>query len=134
MSADTLIYRNAFVVIGGASLAAQFNELTVDYKAELLDRTTFNTTTRERKGGLFMASIAGKGFVAYGTNGVEDVLFNGVGATEIPMVMFPDGIVEGSQTARGFAMFGVVEHFNVAGAVGALLPFDVAIQSAGLGY
>lgn len=134
MSASTLLYSNAFIIINGASLATQFNDASVDYKAEMKDRTSFNTLTRERRGGLFMATITGKGFVRYGTNQVAEVLFNLVGQTEVPMVFFPDGINEGNTYAEGFAMMGVVEHFNVSGKVGDLTPFDFQAESAGLGY
>lgn len=136
MSADTVVYRNCVILIGGASLAGQFNELTLNYKSEMLDRTTFGDTTRNRRGGLFSADVAGKGLSVQGTNLVEDVLFAGVGTSDIavPLVVWPDGVTEGSQTGRGYAMLGAFEHLNVGGAVGTLLPFDFAAQSAGLGY
>ena len=133
MSADTIVYRNAVLVINGASLETQFQELALDYGAEMLDRTTFGATTRERKGGLFTAQLDGKGFAQFGSNAIEDVLFGLVGGSPVPVVVFPDGITEASQTTRGYAMSGVVEKFNIGGAIGILLPIDTTIQASGYG-
>lgn len=135
MSADTVLYRDAVLLVGGASLAGQFNDLNVNYASEMLDRTAFGDTTRNRRGGLFVASIDGKGMSVSGANLVEDVLFTAVGLTteSVAVVVFPNGVTEGSQVARGYAMMGVVEHLKVGGQAGVLLPFDVMINGAGLG-
>lgn len=135
MAAATVVYKNAVILVGGGSLETQLNDLSVNYASEMLDRTTFGDTTRNRRGGLFTASIAGKGFAKQGTNLIEELLFNDVGLTteSVAVVVFPDGVTDGSQSARGYAMMGVVEHLQVGGPVGTLMGLDFAVMGAGLG-
>ena len=134
MAADTVVFRDAVLLVNGTSLETQFQELTLNYASEMHDRTTFGATTRERKGGLLTASLEGRGLAEFGSDTVESVLFAGVGTTETPVVVFPNGVTEGSQVARGYAMLGVVEKFTIGGPVGALLPFEASIQAAGYGF
>lgn len=133
MAADSVVYTNAVLLLGGASLAAQLHELSLNYKSEMHDRTTFGDTTRNRRGGLFVADLAGKGFASLGSNLIEDVLFGNVGTTEVATVIFPNGVTEGSQTARAYAMLGATESFKIGGPVGGLLPVEFVVVGAGLG-
>ena len=83
MAAATVVYKNAVLLVGGYSLETQLTELSLMYKAEMHDRTTFGLSTRERRGGLFDASIDAKGFMGLVTSPlIESVLFDLVGATE----------------------------------------------------
>src|SRR5262245_52388016 len=128
----TIHFRNAVIIIGGAHLSGTFNEINVDYGSETLDETAFGDTTRINKGGLYTATITGKRFVEFGTNGVEDVLFGAVGTDGTPIIIFADGITEGTTTDKGFAMLGVVSAFNIGSQVGTVLPFDMTVSSRGI--
>lgn len=135
MPAATVVYRDAVLLVGGASLAAQLNDLSINYGSEMQDRTTFGDTTRNRRGGLFMASIEGKGLAALGTGLIEDVLFADVGLTteSVAVVVWPNGVTDGDWVSAGYAMMGVVETWKLGGPVGVLLPIEFAVQGAGLG-
>lgn len=132
MSADTVLYRDAVILVGGALINAQLRELNVNYAAEMLDRTAFGDTTKNRRGGLFVVDIDGKGFVATGTGAIEDLLFGDVGAGDLPVVVFPNGVTEGSQVARGYATLAQMESFKIGGTAGQLLPLDFKLAGAGL--
>ena len=58
----TIVYKNAKLFIDDTELDAQLADLSVNYKAEMLDATTFGNDTRIHKGGLFLADMAGKGY------------------------------------------------------------------------
>ena len=129
----SVVYRNAKILISGALLNCSFNEFTIDYTAEILDDTTFcNGTTRSHKGGLTMAKMTGGGFIEFGQNLVEQVLFNAVGLDDTVITVFPDGITEGSSAPGAYSMKAVIDTFNVGGAVGALLGFDFSAAGQGI--
>lgn len=129
----TVHFRNAVILIDGASLAASFSEgPNVSYSAEMLDETAHGDDTRINKGGLKTATIDGGGHCEFGSGSVESWLFDRVGDDDIPVVVFPDGIEEGTTTKKGFAMLASVEEFSIGGAVGSLLPFNFSAQSRGV--
>lgn len=128
----TVLFTDAHILVNGSSLRASLTGLTVDYNAELLDETAFGDDTRIHKGGLFVADITVRGHLEFGSDGVEDVFFNAVGDDNTIIVVFADGITEGTTTDKGYAMRGVVESFNFGSAVGTLLPFDMVCRGQGL--
>lgn len=127
---STVHYRNAVLLVNGSLLSASFNELAVSHSAEMLDATTFGYLTRINKGGLQVAEVSGRGLCEFGSGAVEDILFGLVDVDGTVIVVFPDGIVEGSPT--GYAMLGVLNQFNIGGQVGTILPFDMAAQGRGV--
>jgi hypothetical protein len=58
----TIVYQNCKVFVDDTQIDAQLSELSADYKAEMLDVTTFGNDTRIKKGGMFTGGISGKGF------------------------------------------------------------------------
>ena len=129
----TVHYRNARILIDGSSLHVSFNELTVNYAAEMLDETAFGDTVRVNKGGLLTGEISGGGMAEFEANAVEDIVFNRVGTDGTVIAVFPDGITEGAPaTGMGYAMLGVVNDWTMGGAVGELLPFTMAVQGRGI--
>lgn len=128
----TIHYRNAVIVIGGYVLSASFSEFNVEYSAETLDETAFGDTNRIYKGGLLNARMTGRGHCESGSGAIETVLFSMVGTENTPVVVFPNGITVGTQTDKGFAMVGVIDTFNIGGAVGTLLPIDFGMATHGV--
>lgn len=127
----TVHYRDAVIFIDGYLLSARFSEFGVDYGCETLDETAFGDSTRLSKGGLYTARMNGKAHAEFGVS-LEDVLFNRVGVDGTLVIVFPNGITVGTQTDMGYAMFGVIDTFNMGGAVGTLLPIDIAVSSRGV--
>lgn len=128
----TVNFRNARILIDGASLHASFNELSVEQGAEMLDETAFGDDTRVNKGGLLTAMISGGGHAEFEANAVEDIVFNRIGTDGTVIVVFPNGITEGTQTEMGYAMLGVLSEFTLGGSVGSLLPFTMTAESRGI--
>ncbi len=144
----TIVYRNATLIVNGADISGSLHELAVEFAAEILDETHFGDDTRRKKGGLLIGKISGKGRFD-GAVGIDAVLFAGTGGgaalavnpgyengaivEDTLLVLFPDGVTEGSQTTGiGFAMKGVLTTFDVGGAVGALLDITFAAESRGV--
>lgn len=128
----TVHYRNARIFAGGYDLSGDHNQLGIDLSAEMLDETCFGDTTRIRKGGLTVASITGAGFWDASAGHVDALLFSDVGVDDVPVLVFPNGITEGTATERGFGFKGVVEKYNLKGDVGSLLSFDMQINGRGI--
>lgn len=127
---STIVYRNARLFVDGADVAAQLNELSLEYSAEILDETCFGDDTRVRKGGLKQASASGKGFFDSALD-ADAVLFNNNGTDDVVFTLFPDGITLGSQC--GYAMKATLSEFHIGeGGVGAILGLSFAAESRGL--
>lgn len=147
---STILYRNAVLLLSGVELTGALHDLSVDYSAEILDRTTFGADTRIKRGGLFTGKVDGKGFFDTAI-GIEGALFAEIGnslvaATSNPayqsaaliedaiFIVFPDGVTEGSTVlGAGYAMKGVVGTFNIGAQVGQQLDITFAAESRGIG-
>lgn len=130
---STVVFRRAKLLVDGSELSANFSDgPSVEFSAEILDETAHGDDTRIRKGGLFMERISGGGHAEFGSGALEEIVFNRVGVDGTVLCVFPDGITEGSQTARGYAMLGAIEEFVVGGKVGDLLPFTFAANGRGI--
>ena len=128
---STLVWRNAKILLDGLEMAAVVNEGPgISYSAEMLDETAHGDDTRINKGGLLTASVDVGGHCEFGSGSVEEVLFDRVGDDDVPIVVFPNGITEGTQC--GFALLASVESLQIGGGVGSLLPFSLSAQSRGL--
>lgn len=129
----SVVYKNAKIFVNGALINCNLHEFGIDYSAEILDATTLcGTSTRQHKGGLNMAQMNGRGYIEFGQNSVEQVLFNAVGVDGTVITVFPDGITEGSSTPGSFSMKAVIANFNVGGQVGQLLGFDFQADCQGI--
>lgn len=128
----TLHFRNAKIFVDGFDLSGDSATINVAYSAEMLDETAFGDTTRIRKGGLLVADVTGSGYWNAAAGTVERILFDIVGTDDKIITVFANGLTEGTSTDKGFSFKGVVEHYNIGGDVGTLLPFDFAIQGRGI--
>ena len=129
----TLVYTDAKIFISGYNLSADHNELSLEYSAEMQDVTVFGDDTRTNAGGLESATLSGSGFWNGGANNADDALFGLTGATKVPLVVFANGITEGTTTDKGYAFETVVESYNVGNTVGDMMTFELTAQSAGVG-
>lgn len=130
---STVVYRNALMLVDGASIQANLNALGMEFSAEMLDNTGFGTDTRLNKGGLFMASITGEGLAESGDGLVEAVIFADVGVDDTVVALFPDGVTEGAlTTGRGYAMKTVASEMKLGGPVGSLLGITFKYESRGI--
>mgnify|MGYP004450943837 CR=1 FL=1 len=129
----TLVYTDAKLFVGGYNLSADSNEIGLDYSADMLDVTVYGDDTRTRTGGLESATLNGSGFWNGGYGNADDVLFGLVASDKVPLVVFANGITEGTTTDKGYAFETVVESYNIGNSVGEMMTFELTAQSAGVG-
>lgn len=129
MSADSVVYKNAYLWINSSDLSGQGHEATINYQSEMLDRTAFGDNTRNRRGGLYVWSVDLKFHQAFLT-AVDSVLFPLVG-TSAALEIRPLNACSTAQNPRWTGV-GCLENYQpVGGAVGTLLSAPVTFQSAG---
>lgn len=129
---STVHFRNAKIFVDGFDLGGDFESVEVAHSAEMLDETTFGDSTRIRKGGLTVSDVSGSGYWSGDVGAVDRIMFDIVGSDDKVISVFPNGITEGTATEKGYSMKGVLESYNIGGAVGALLPFDCAMMGRGI--
>lgn len=128
----TLNFRNAKIFVDGFELSGDFESIEVALASEMLDETTFGDDTRINKGGMKTANVSGAGYWNAAAGTVDRIMFSIVGSDDKVITVFANGLTEGTSTDKGFSCKGVVDTYNIGGAVGALLPFDFAIQGRGI--
>lgn len=122
--------------VGGYEITADLTKIVANVKSEVLDNTTFGTTTptstRSRIGGLKTAQISADGYANLGSSQTEGILFNKVGLNNDLVTAFGNGVTAGSTAAgSGFGLQAVDDLFKIGDAVGKLLPVSFDAQSAG---
>jgi len=127
----TVVYDNAILLVGGYDVTGSFNELTLEHASEIQDETAFGDLTRIHKGGLETTRLTGRGFWESPTP--DSVFFPAIGTDDTVVTVFPDGVTEGSTgVGSGYAFKSVLTTYNLGGAVGNLLPFDVTAENRGI--
>ena len=127
----TQVFDNAVLLVSGYDVSGDFNEVTLEHGAELQDETAFGDTTRIRKGGRKTTRLTGRGFWQSPTP--DQVFFDRVGDDDEVVTVFPDSVIEGSTSSgSGYAFKSVLTAYNQGGAVGTMLPFDIAAETRGI--
>lgn len=116
-------------------ISATLTELAVEMSAELVDQTTMGNTYRLKAASLFTSRVTGKGL--FNTTGMptrlnQSFLWDQMGTDDVCVLLFADGITEGSTLMRGYAMRGVVGQMNFGGTIGEMLTLDFAIEHRGI--
>lgn len=129
MSADSVVFRNAYIWIDANDLSAQCKDATLNYKSEMLDRTAMGDTTRNKRGGLFDWSIDLTFHQSFASS-VDAVLFPLVGTSAL-LALRP---LNSCTTAvnPSYSGVGCLESYPpLGGAVGTLLAPKATFMSAG---
>lgn len=127
----TIVYRNAYFWVNGVDYSADTADLTLNYKAEMLDETAMGDDTRIRKGGLKTWDISAKFHQDFTASHVGN--FNGLWAlvgTTTCIEMRPQNVCSTISNPSFFGI-GILEAAPpMAGAVGSLLDMQATWQSA----
>ncbi len=121
------VWKNSRLYYKGHDLTGMTNSITLNYSAELLDRTCFDTQSRKRLAGLKNMELNAAGFwdsshknVATSEIGPDRLMFDAIGGTSDVMTVIPAG------TAFGYGAYfakGVAGEYAPAGSVGELLGY-----------
>ena len=130
----SVVFTNANLFYGGYSLAAQSNQIGLEYEAESLDATTFGADTRTMRGGLKVTRLTAAGLFEAGVNKVHQIFMDSHALADAIVVLFPEAIKEGAtSTGSGYMMRANLLQYQTGGQVGDLLPFTISASGRGAG-
>jgi hypothetical protein len=126
---STVVFRNAYAWVNGVDLSSHVAEIALNYSAEMLDETAMGDTTRIRKGGLKVWSIAPKFHQDFAAGGPYQTLFSLVGTTSCIEVRADNSCT--TTINPSFSGIAVLEGFPpFGGGVGSLLDVACTFNSA----
>lgn len=113
----SFVLKNAFVLVNAVDLSDHVKQVTVNYSAELKDKTAMSMNSRARLGGLKDWSLDIQFFQDYAAAKVDATVFTQVG-NQIAIEVRPDAGAR-STTNPGFTGNGIIDSYQpVAGTVG----------------
>ena len=123
-----LVYKNCKLYVGGYDLSGSHNELSLAYGADMLDKTAFGTSSRQRRAGLKNVECSHSGFWEGGDNNVDDVLFDNLSLPNQVMTVCP---TDGSFGEVAFTFQNVIGEYSPGGNIGELMRFNFAAYGEG---
>lgn len=124
------VYTNAFLSIGGTDLSDHVRQATLEYNAEMQDKTAMGDLTRTRLGGLKDWTLTLNFNQDFAASNVDATLFPLVG-TSVAIILRPDaGVV--SATNPNFTGNAILESYApLGGNVGDMAETPVSFQADG---
>lgn len=128
-----MVLTDVFLSIGGVDLSDHVDQVTLNYSADILDKTAFGTAgTRQRVGGLKDWSISFQIQSDEAASSVSQTLFPLVGATTA-VIMRPKKATAVGATNPNYQGNAVLENFNpLDGGIGELARSSSTLQGDGL--
>ena len=114
--------------VDGWDLSGDMRALALNYAAELKDNTTFGMTTRSRAGGLKLVDIQHEGLWSGGADLVDEVLFNRIGLSDVPVSI---GVETGAEGEVGYSFLSTFGEYAPGAPVGEMFAFTVSAESSG---
>lgn len=109
------------------NLSGDLNKIAVGYGAEQQDATTFLNAARARRAGLKNVALALEGFWQAGADQVDEVLFNKIGAVDVPITVVPSA---GAVGDLGFSFLAALGQYAPGASVGEMLKFSVDAEGS----
>jgi len=126
-----IIFDDPYVMINTVDLSDHVRSVTINYKAEIQDKTAGGATSRERIAGLKDWSVDIEFNQDYASGEVDATLFDLVGAASFPIIIKPDGETTGVTNPK-FTGNAVLETYSpIAGSVGDLATTTITMQGDG---
>jgi len=119
--------QNVKILIGSYDMSGKSNSVTLNYTAEMLDRTCFGSSARKRLAGLIDFDFRLSGY--WGSTNVDNAHFAAIGSSE--RVLSVTASSTDGQTA--FLSRAVLSEYTPAGTIGDLFAYDVVAVGTPLG-
>ena len=130
-----LCFKNAYVLIGSTGSYTQLSSfcrsITINYAAEMLDRTAMKDDSRSRLAGLKDWSVTLELNQDYAASQVDATLFDYVGSTRKRINIRPTTAATGAANPRFYGNCLLESYTPVAGSVGDLATVSVTFQGEG---
>lgn len=124
------VYTNAFLSIGGTDLSDHVRQATLEYNAEMQDKTAMGDLTRTRLGGLKDWTLTVNFNQDFAASNVDATLFPLVG-TSVAIILRPDAAAV-SATNPNFTGNAILESYApLGGNVGDMAETPVTLQADG---
>lgn len=120
------ILRDQKLWFDGFEFTGVMSAMALDYGAEVVDRTAFGSTTRQRLGGLKTVTAQHEGF--FDADPFDEALFSRIGVADTPMSFAVDDAVEGSVAYSFLANLG---EYSPGAQVGEMYRFSVGAEASG---
>ena len=126
-----IVLKDASVIINSVDLSDHVTSVTINYSAEILDKTAMGANSRARVAGLKDFSVDVEFNQDYAASNVDATMFPLIGAAAFPIIIKPtSGAV--SATNPSYTGNALLESYGpVAGAVGELGKVSVSMPGDG---
>lgn len=125
----SFVLKNAFVLINAVDLSDHVKQVTINYSAEVLDKTAMSNAGRARLAGLKDWTADIQFFNDFASSKVDATIFPAVG-TQIAVDIRPDAGAR-SVTNPSYTGNGIIDSYQpVAGAVGVVAETPVKISGS----
>lgn len=126
-----IVFDDPYVMINSVDLSDHVRSVTINYKAEIQDKTAGGASSRARIAGLKDWSIDVEFNQDYAAGEVDATLFPLVGAAAFPIVIKPDGSAT-AVTNPKFTGNALLESYSpIAGSIGDLATTTITMQGDG---
>ena len=120
-----LVLNDCGILVGMTEATTWTQSVTLDKNAEILDGTTFGSTSRDKVAGLVDVKMSIDGFSSLGADSIEEDSFTHLGST-FPCLVVPEtGIDDGDM---GFFFEAIGATLNQLGDVGSISPFTIEVE------
>jgi len=123
-----IVLKNAHVTLDGNDISAYVKGVTINYNAEMLDRTAMGDDTRNKIGGLKDFSATVECHADYAAAALDSIMFPLVGTT-IAMVIRPDAGAVSTSNPQYTKNMVVESYPPLGGSVGELASVSIGLQS-----
>jgi predicted secreted protein len=125
------VLKNAYVVINSVNLSSYVRSVTINYGAEMLEKTAMSANSKQRIAGLKDWSVDIEFNQDFAAASVDATLFPLVGAASFPIEIRPDaGAV--SATNPKYTGNALLESYPpISGSVGELATVSITLQGDG---
>ena len=121
---------NAFVSFAGNDISANVKSVTLNYAAEMLDKTAMGDTTRSKIGGMFDWSVSLELHQDHAAAALDSLMFDLVGTTGA-LIIREDSAAKGASNPE-YTGNAVLESYPpLGGGVGDLGATSMSLQAAG---
>jgi len=126
-----MVLKNAYVSVNSVDLSDHVTSVTINYSAEILEKTAMGASSKQRIAGLKDFSVDLEFNQDFAAGEVDATLFPLVGAAAFPIEIRPDAGVVGTANPK-YTGNGLLESYSpLDGSVGELATTSTTIQGDG---
>jgi predicted secreted protein len=125
------VLKNAYVVINSVNLSNHVRSVTINYGAEMLEKTAMSANSKQRIAGLKDWSVDIEFNQDFAAASVDATLFPLVGAAAFPIEIRPDAGAVGPTNPKYTGNALLESYPPISGSVGELATVSITLQGDG---